>query len=201
MAVFTNNGLNLWATALQTPGVSAAITFVEVGAGVGTLSVALTSGTMYTSITLGAGITAAIANGQSLTLIDSTGDTQVITATGNSIGDNIINVSSFTANANYGIGSGLVTTPNATDTQLYAEATAYRIAATTGVPGAAAGESLNTGYFDPTAPTGVYLEIGYWGGSTANDAVGTGILIARDVQFWQHTNNADSASFQLDSVL
>src|SRR5487761_2134909 len=201
MAVLTNGGLNLWATALQIPGANTAITYVEVGTGLGTLSTALTSGTAYTSLILSVGLTIAVANGQSLTLIDSTGDTQVVTATGNNIGDNNIGVSSFTANANYAIGSGLVTTPAATDTQLNAEATAYRIAATTGVAGASAGESLNTGYFDPTAPTGQFLEVGYWGSSTATNVVGTGILIARDVQFWNHTNGAGSASFQLDSTL
>jgi hypothetical protein len=201
MAVFTNSGLNLLATALQTPGANAAIVYVEVSTGVGTLATALTSGTMYTTITVATGIPAALANGQSLTLLDSLGDTQVVTCTGNSIGDVLINVSSFTANANYAIGAGLVTTPNATDTQLYAQATAYRIAATPGVAGASAGESLNSGYFDPTTPTATYLEVGYWGGSTATATAGTGTLIARDAQFWNHTNNADSNSLQLDSTL
>lgn len=201
MAVFTNGGLNLLATALQTPSVNAAVTYVEVGTGIGTLATALTSGTAYTTITVGTGIPAALANGQSLTLTDSLGDTQIITCTGNSPGDVLINVSSFTANTNYAIGSGVVTTPAATDTQLYAQSTAHRIAATPGVAGAAAGESLNTGYFDPTTATGVYLEVGYWGGSTATSSAGTGTLIARDVQFWNHTNGADSASFQLDSTL
>jgi hypothetical protein len=201
MAVLTNGGLNLLATALQTAGANTAITYVEVGTGLGTLSSALTSGTNYTSIILSVGIPVAIANGQSLTLIDSTGDTQVVTATGNSVGDNNIGVSSFTANANYAIGSGLVTTPAATDTQMNAEATAYRIAATVGVAGASAGESLNTGYFDPTTPTAQYLEVSYWGGSTATSSAGTGTMMARDIQFWDHTNGADSASYQLDSVL
>ncbi|MDE1904951.1 MAG: hypothetical protein KGH75_00690 [Rhodospirillales bacterium] len=201
MAVLTNGGLTLWATALQTAGANTAITYVEVSTGMGTLTAALVSGTAYTSITLAAGIPNAIANGQSLTLIDSTGDTQVITGTGNSPGDTVIAVSSFTANANYAIGSGVVTTPAATDTQLYAQSTAYRIGATPGVAGAAAGESLNTGYFDPTTPTATYLEVGYWGGSTATSSAGTGTLLARDVQFWSHTNNVDSASFQLDSTL
>jgi hypothetical protein len=201
MAVFTNNGLNLLATALQTPGANAAVSYVEVSTGLGALSIALTSGNAYTSITLAAGIPNTIANGQSLTLIDSTGDTQVITGTGNSPGDTVINVSSFNANANYATGSGLCTTPAATDTQLYAESTAVRIAATPGVSGASAGESLNTGYFDPTTATGTYVEVGYWGGSTASATPGSGTLIARDVQFWNHTNGADSASFQLDTVL
>jgi hypothetical protein len=203
MAVITNNGLNLWATAIQTPGANVAVTYVEISTGLGTLAVALTSGTAYTSITLAAGIPNSIANGQSLTLIDSTGDMQVVTATGNSPGDTAIGVTSFTANANYAVGSGLTTTPAATDSQLYAESTAIRIAATPGVSGAAAGESLSTGYFDPTTATGVYLEVGYWGGSTATTTPGTGTLIVRDVisPFWNHTLNADSNSFQMDSVL
>lgn len=49
--------------------------------------------------------------------------------------------------------------------------------------------------------TALYLSVGYFGGSTATATPGTGTLIAEDIQYWSHTLNADSASFQLDSTL
>lgn len=200
MAVFTNVGLNLLATAVQTNGADVAVTYVSVGLGAGTLASGLTNGTMYSSLSLQLPLANSIASSQSLTLIDSVGDTMTITATGtNSAGSSTINVITFTANANYAVGSGVVNTPLATDTALQNEF--YRLAATPGAAGAGTGESLNAAYFDPTTTTNFYLEVGFWGGSTATSSLGTGTLICRDVQYWNHVNNADSAFFQMDSTL
>lgn len=197
--MLTNAGLSLLATALQTPGADAGISYVSVGLGAGTLASALVNGTNYTSLSLAAPLVSGIAVGQSLTIIDSFGDTQILSATGNLAGSSTVGVASFLANANYAIGSGVVNTPAQTDSTLQNEQ--VRLAAIPGVAGATPGESLNAGYFDPTQPSATYLEVGYYGGSTATSAIGTGIMIARDVQFWAHTQNLDSASFQLDSIL
>ena len=199
-AVLTNVGATLWATAIQSASANAAITYVSVGLGAGTLSVGLTSGNTYTSLTLNAGTPGAIANGQSLTLINSAGGTQVVTANpGEVMGATTIRVNSFMASANFAIGSGVANTPAVTDNALQNES--YRITATVGAAGASAGESLNGAYFDPTTPTGSYVEVGYYGGGTATSTLGTGILIFRDVQWFNHTLNADSAYFQADSTL
>jgi hypothetical protein len=194
-------GQNLLATALQTPGANVAITYISIGAGLGTLSSALTSGQSYTSLALNAGIPIALVAGQSITLIDANADSQTVTvATGGAAqGATSIPVSSFTANATYAAGSGVVTTPSANDQALNNEL--VRLAAPAGVAGAATGESLNSAYFSPATPSGTYIEVGYWGGSTATASLGTGILIARDIQYWNHTLNQDSYSFQLDSTL
>ncbi len=202
MAVLTNTGADLWSTAMQTNGAQTAVTYVSVGTGVGTLGAALTNGSNYTALTLaGSGASIALSAGQQLTLIDGLGDTQVVTVAspGASIGATSIPVTSFTANANFAIGAGVATTPTANDTAL--NSGEVRIAATPGSAGAAAGESLNTAYFDPTTATGLYLEVGYWGGSTATATPGTGTLIARDVQWWNHTQGADSALPELDITL
>jgi hypothetical protein len=202
MAVLTNAGLTLLATAQQSNGNATAVTYVSVGLGAGTLSASLTNGNTYTSLSLAAPLAVNIANGQSLTLVDSGGDQQLITASGstNLIGATSIVVSSFVAAFTFAIGSGVVNTPALADLAMQNETT--RIVATVGSAGATPGESLNAGYFDPSStPTAIYLEVGYWGGGSATSSVGTGTLIARDVQYWNHTVNADSAMYQLDTVL
>lgn len=199
MATYTNVGLTLLATALQTSGANVAITYVALGTGCGTLASALTGGQAYTVLLLAAGLPAPLANGQSLTIVDATGDTQIVTCTGNNAGDIAIAVQSFTASANFAVGSGVTTTPGATDNALFNEQT--RVEANTGTAGANPGESLNSGYVDPSAPSGTYVEVGYYGGSTATGAAGSGILMARDIQYWAHTYNVDSAQFQLDSTI
>ena len=200
-AQFTNAGITLLATALQTPGVNAAVTYVAIGTGVGTLASGLTSGNTYTSLPLAAPLPTTLAAGQALTLLDASGHTQALTASGagNTAGVTSITVNSFTANASYAAGSALSTTPAATDTALYNESA--RVAALTGIPGGVAGESLLSAYFDPTTASGAYIEVGYYGGSTATATSGTGTLIARDLQFWNHTQNADSASPALDCTI
>lgn len=199
-ATYTNAGLTLLATAWQSNGADVGITYVGIGLGCGTLASALTSGTPATSLALAAALTANLAIGQALTLINSAGNTLAVTVAspGASAGATSIPINSVTPTNTYSIGSGVTTTPAATDTTLFNET--YRIAAIPGSPGANPGESLNNTYFDPSAPSATYVEVGYFGG-TASGTPGTGTLLARDVQFWQHTLNADSASFQLDTKL
>lgn len=200
MTTYTNAGLTLLATAWQSNGADVAITYVGLGLGCGTLASALSSGTPYTSLALNAALTANLSIGQALTLINSAGNTQAATVAspGASAGATSIPIASVTPTHTYGIGSGVTTTPAATDTGLFDET--FRIAAIPGSPGAQPGESLNNTYIDPSAASATYVEVGYFGG-TASGTPGTGTLLARDVQLWQHTMNADSASFQLDSKL
>ena len=198
---YTNAGLTLLADAWQTNGAQTAITYVALGLGCGTLASPLTSGTPYTAVPLASGLVAALSVGQSLTLIDSGGDTATLTVAspGASIGATSVPINSFTPSVNFAAGSGVTTTPAATDLSLFNEV--YRLAALSGVAGATPGESLNAAYFDPSTPAATYVEVGYFGGSTASSSAGTGTLIARDVQFWAHTLGADSASFQIDTKL
>lgn len=198
---YTNAGLTLLADAWQTNGAQTAITYVAIGLGCGALASQLNSGTAYTALPLASGLTAALSVGQSLTLIDAGGDTATLTVAspGAAMSATSIPINSFTPSVNFAAGSGVTTTPAATDLGLFNET--YRIAALAGVAGANPGESLNSAYFDPSTPAATYVEVGYFGGSTATSGTGTGTLIARDVQFWAHTAGADSASFQVDTKL
>ena len=203
-AVFTNVGATLLATALQSPGALAAITFVDIVPACGTLSSGLTSGTAYTALPLDAGLPVAISAGQALTVTDGTNTLAVTVAgAGAGIGANSIPVNSVTpVNTFAAHTTAVALTPNAADTGLYNGAAAgIRISAPIGAAGANPGESLNLGYFDGTQATAIYLSVGFFGGSTATTTPGSGTLIAEDVQYWNHTVNADSASFQLDSTL
>ena len=200
MTTYTNAGLTLLATAWQSNGADVGITYVGLGLGCGTLASALNSGTAYTSLPLAVALTGSLSIGQALTLINSAGNitSATVASPGASPGATSIPINSLTPTNTYGIGSGVTTTPAATDTTLYDET--HRIAAIAGSPGANPGESLNNTYFDPSAPSATYVEVGYFGG-TASGTPGTGTLIARDVQFWAHTAGVDSASFQLDTKL
>lgn len=199
-ATYTNIGLTLLGTAWQTPGAQVAITYVALGTGCGTLASGLTSGTPYTSLPLNAALPANLGNGQSLTLIDAGGNTATVTTSGPiTAGATSIAITSFTPVVNFSAGAGVTPTPEPTDTALFAEST--RLAAIPGSAGALAGESLNNAYFDPSTASATFLEVGYFGGSTASATPGTGTLLARDTQFWAHTFNQDSASFQLDTKL
>jgi len=201
MAVWTNAGINLVASAVQTPGPNTAIGFVAVGTGCGTLASALTNGQPYTSLLLDAGLPANVAAGASLTITDGT-NTQTVTVTGAgaSAGATTIPVNSFNASASFAAHTtGVAPTPQATDTALYNEI--VRVAATVGAAGASPGESLNSAYFDGTQPSNVYMQVGYFGGSTASATPGSGTLMVEDIQFWNHTLNADSASFQADTTI
>jgi hypothetical protein len=122
-----------------------------------------------------------------------------VASPGAAMGATSIPVTSFNANANYTTGAGVTTTPAATDGALFNET--CRIAATPGVAGAQPGETLTSAYFDSSTPSAIYVEVGYFGGSTATSALGTGTLLARDVEFWSHTAGTDSAAPQLDTKL
>ena len=201
MAVITNAGLTLLATALQTPGAQAAVTYVAIGTGAGTLSGAITAGVAVTALALDAGLPASLAANASLTVTDGTNsETVTVTAAGAAQGATSIPITSWTPAHSYAAhATGVVPTPLAAHLALYNET--VRVAANAGVAGANPGESLSSGYFDGTQPTATYLQVGYFGGSTASATLGSGTLIAEDVQYWNHTLNSDSASFQLDSTI
>lgn len=200
MGVWTNAGLTLVATAVQSPGVNCAITYAALSTGAGTLATALTP-VATTSLPLDAPLPANLGAGAGLTITDGVNtDTCVVGAGGASAGATSISVNSFTPAHSYAAHvTAVAPTPLATDTGLYNES--VRIAANLGAAGATPGESLNAAYFDGTQPTGVYVLVGFFGGATATSALGTGILMGEDVQFWNHTLNADSDMFQADSTL
>ena len=66
MAIWTTNGLNLIATAVQTTGVDVAIKYVGLSTGCGALGAQLTVGVNYTSLPLAGTLPANLAGGQSL---------------------------------------------------------------------------------------------------------------------------------------
>ncbi len=93
----------------------AALTFTSLAIGGGmlttTLTTALVSGDVYVSLAVVA-LTSPVANGQTLT-IGTGSTTQQVTATANAaIGATAIAVGSFTANANYAIGTNLTLVAN-----------------------------------------------------------------------------------------
>ena len=201
MAVITNAGRTLAATAIQTPGTNAAITFVGIGTGCGTLASAVTSGSPLSSLPLDAGLPANLSGGQSLTVTDGVNSETVTVGVGGAVASaTSIPINSWTPLHNYAAHTTAVApVPLVGDIALYNEN--VRVAANAGVAGANPGESLNSGYFDGTQATAVYMLVGYFGGSTATASLGTGTLIAEDIQYWSHTLNADSASPQLDNTL
>lgn len=205
MATITNAGLTLMAAALQTPAAaSPAITYVEIVPAVGVLSAGLTSGVPITSLPLTAGLPVALVAFQQLTVTDGVNTfTCSVSGTGAAQGATSIPINSGTPTHNFAANTtGIALTPAVIDLGLYNGAAAgIRVAANAGVAGANPGESLNTGYFDGMQATALYLTVGYWGGSTATSTPGSGTLIADDIQYWNHTINVDSASFQLDSTI
>lgn len=201
MAVFNTAGLNLIATAVQTNGAQAGITFVGIGTGCGTLSAAVTSGVAQAALPLDVGLPAAVSSGQGLTVTDGTNsETVTVGAAGAAQGATSIPINSWTPAHSYAAHTtGVAPTPLAGDLKLYNET--VRVAAQPGTSGANPGESLNSGYFDGTQGTAIYMQVGYFGGSTASASVNTGTLMMEDLQFWNHTLNADSATFQADSTI
>lgn len=201
MAVITNAGLTLLATALQTPGAPAGVSFVGIGTGCGTLALPVTSGSGLSSLPMDVGIPANLSAGQQLTVTDGANFETVTVAGGGALANaTSIPINTWIPINNYAAHTtGVVPIPQAGDLALYDEV--VRVAANPGVPGANPGESLNSGYFDGTQASGIYLLVGYFGGSTATSSTATGTLIAEDIQYWNHTLNADSASFQIDSTL
>lgn len=200
MGTWTSAGLNLVASAVQSVGAQCAITYVALSLGCGTLASALTSGLAYTSLPLDATLPVGLATGVSLTLTDGV-NTQTVTTSANvSAGAPAIPVTSFTASHSFAAHTtGVAPTPLSSALSLYNES--QRVAANVGTAGASAGESLTSGYFDGTQPTGLYLLVGYFGGSTATSALGTGTLMQLDVQYWSHTLETDSNMYQSDSTV
>ncbi len=178
-AQLTNAGLNLLAGALlgnTGATANAAITWVALGTGTGLLATGLTNGTAYTSLTLNAGSTTAIASGVSLTLVNGTNTQAVTLSSAVTMGDTVLNVTSFNANFSYPIGSGVLTTPAATDTQLQNEV--FRKALSSGATGGSPGEALLILYIAPTDNPGVtFLEIGWYAGA-ADSGTNDGTLVA-----------------------
>ena len=200
MGVWTNAGLTLAATALQTASGNAAIAYVGIGTGAGTLASAITSGAPLTSLTLDANVPVSLASGQSLTVTDGT-NSETVTTSGAVTGGatNVILINSWTPVNNYAAHtSGVAPTPLATDTALYNEQT--RLAANAGSAGANPGESLNAAYFDGTQASGFYMQVGFFSGA-ATSSVNTGTLVFEDIQVWNHTLNAESNIYQADSQI
>lgn len=201
-AQITNAGLNqLQGALLGTTGAAAepAISYVALGTGAGLLATALTNGSPYTTLALTSGSNTAIANGTSLTLMNASNTQTVTLSSAVNAGDTTISVTSFNANFSYPINSGVVTTPQATDTQLQNEV--LRKTLSSGVTGGAAGEGLFVLYIAPTDGTTplTFLEIGWYAGA-ASGTVNSGVLVARAIYWYPHTSN-DSANAQLDTTV
>jgi len=202
MATWTNGGISLAATAMQTSSVDVAITYADIVVGAGTLSTGLTSGVSYSSLSLNVGVPAIIASGQSLLISNGAASQVVTTSLSIPIGSTTIAVNLFTASANFAANTTAVSPiPQTTDTALYNGTNAVRVAANVGTAGSNPGESLTSAYFDGTQPTNVYMLVGYFGGSTATSTPGTGTLMIADNQYWNHTNNVDSNMYQADYTI
>lgn len=201
MGTWTNNGLNLAATAIQTAGANAAMTYVGISPGCGTLASGLTSGTPYSSISLNAGIPANVTTGQQITITDGTNtDTATVAAPGATLGATSIPLSGYTAAFTFAANlTAVAPTPQVTDSALYGESA--RAAVSGASAGASAGESLVSGYFDGSQPTAIYALVGYFGGASATSTTGTGTLMGADVVFWNHVANSDTFMYQSDNTI
>ena len=199
-ALWTTNGLNLVATAVQTAGVNAAITYVGLSTGCGTLSTPLVAGNTYTALSLTGTLPANLASGATLVITDGVNSQQVSTSASASAGATAISVAAFTASFNFAASvTGIAPLPQTTDITLYNESVRVKILANGA--GAGAGETLASGYCDGTQPTNIYMMVGYFGGPSATGSTGTGTLMGEDVQFWNHTINTDSNMYQGDAII
>lgn len=201
MGTWTNAGLTLVANAVQSAGTNAAITYVALSTGCGTISAAITAGVPLTSITLDANVPANLSSGQSLTINDGT-NSETFTTSGSVTGGTTptIPINSWTPAHSYAAHvSGIAPTPAGNHISLYNET--LRVIANPGSAGAAAGESLNAAYFDGTQASGIFLLAGFYGGGTASATLGSGIFMGEDIIFWNHTLNADSNMVQADNQL
>jgi hypothetical protein len=201
MGLWTNNGLTLIATAVQTPGANVAPQYVGISPGCGTLSGAITASTPVTSLPLDATLPVTLGSGQGLTVTDGVNsETVTVAAGGASAGAGSITINSWTPVHNYAAHTtGVCPTPLTSDTALYNET--QRLGVTAASAGGSPGESLIIGYFDGTQPTAVYLLVGWFGGATATATVGTGTLMAEDIVVWNHTVNADTFMYQGDGII
>lgn len=200
MGLWTNNGLILIATAVQTAGANVAPSYVGISPGCGTLSGAIASGTPITSLPLDAALPANLSSSQQLTVTDGTNSETVTTSGTVTAGATSIPINSWTPAHNYAAHTtGVCPTPLASDVALYNET--QRLAVTASAAGSSAGESLLSTYFDGTQPTAVYLLVAWFGGASATSATGTGTLMAEDVVVWNHTVNADTFMYQGDGTI
>ena len=199
-ATWTTVGLNLAATGVQSSSANAAMTYVGLSKGCGTLASALSISVTYTSLTLDAPLPANLSAGQSLVITDGTNSQTVICNGVQTAGTSILNVVSFLATANYAAHTtGVAPRPLAGDIALYNES--VRVPVLAAGAGSGAGESLISGYADGTQATAIYLMVGYFGGASATSSTGTGTLMLEDVQFWNHTINTDTNMYQADCTV
>jgi hypothetical protein len=196
----TDAGKNLQRDAQNGTVPSVQVSYMAIGKGVGILSTALVNGNPYTSLAFSAGLTAAVANGESLTLSTIDGaHTQVVTASATAaIGATSVSVTSFNANFAYPTGAGLVSTPATAQTTLDTEIS--RAPLTSAVAGASAGEAIWTLFLaSPTVNTQIF-EVGLFGGSTASGTANSGTLIARALYALDLTT-LTSLQLQADSTM
>ncbi len=198
-ATYTTVGLNLIAGA-QIGGPSAQVTYVAIGTGTGTLSGGLTAGQAYTQLGVNA-LAAAVPGNQVLAIVYQTSiDFVTVAPSGAPQGATSLPIVSWTPAFSFPAGTGLVNQPSLGDTQLQAEA--YRTAVSAATPGSGAGETLISGYGDPTAtPSGTYVEVGWFADPSPTPVTNSGTLIARAVIWWPHAQYADSQTFQMDGVI
>jgi hypothetical protein len=201
--IWTTVGLNLAATAVQSASADAAISYVGLSTGCGTLGSPLSISVTYTSLTLTGTLPVTLSSGQVLVLTDGTNSQEVTCNGTQTAGASVLNVISFLATANYAASTTtLAPKPLAGDIALYNES--VRVVVLSAGAAAGAGESYISGYADGTQATGVYCMVGYFGGSTASSSTGTGTLMIEDAGtevYWNHTINADSNMFQADATL
>lgn len=199
-ALWTTVGLNLAATPLQSTSANAAIRYVAISTGCGTLAGALTVGTVYTTLPLDATLPANLGSGVNLIITDGINSQVVVTNGAATAGASSIAVVAFAASANFAAHTtGVAPQPVATDIALYNES--LRVAILSSGAGSAAGETLASGYMDGTQASGVYLLVGYFGGASATSSLGSGTLMGEDIQFWNHTLNSDSNMYQADAII
>src|SRR6185437_12464545 len=101
LATWTTVGLSLVATAAQSSSANAAITYVGISKGCGTLASALSISVTYTSLTLDAPLPANLSAGQILVITDGSNIQTVICNGVQTAGASTLNVVSFLATATY----------------------------------------------------------------------------------------------------
>lgn len=199
---WTNNGLTLVATAIQTVGANVAMQWVGISPGCGSLSGAIASGTPITAIPINSpGLPAALPGSQSLTVTDGTNsETVTVAAAGAAQGATSIPIASWTPVHSYAANvAGVAPTPAASDTTLYGES--QRVAVSGASAGSNPGESLISGYFDGTQATAVYMSVGYFGGATATSTPGTGTLMTENLEYWDHVQYQETYMYQDDNTI
>jgi hypothetical protein len=196
----TNAGLNLQRDAQNGAASSVLVGYIAIGSGIGILSTALVNGNPYTSLSFAAGITAPVANSESLTLSTIDGlHTQVVTASAPAIvGATSISVTSFNANFAYPTGAGIMSTPVATQTTLDTEFS--RAPLTSAVAGASAGEALWTLYIPPPTVGYQIFEVGIFAGSGASGTLNSGVMIGRAL-YASAQSNLTSEQLVVDSII